>query len=175
MKQLLSVIICLLALSCKQQPTTVKQDAGESNNSPLPGKEQFLIDVSNLAWFQVQVAKAALTKTHDTALLDIAQKMAKDYIRIKDKAKIVSIPYNTDIPYFNTHDQNIRVKELKSTADSTFEKEFISQIKENNQLILKQCKDVQVEIQNENDFKQLIDLSRTVVENNQSELEKRGL
>lgn len=174
MRQLFPVMVCLAILSCTQQATPTKNNSSEGNNSTLSKKQQFLIDVSNLAWYQVQVAKMALTKTHATALLNIAQKMTKDYVRIKDRAKIVSIPYNTPMPYFNTHDQNTRVKELKTSADSTFKKEFISQIKENDQLILKQCESVQEEIKNENDFEQLVNLSVAVVENNQSNLGKLG-
>ena len=165
------VLVLFLALSWSacEQSNSGKAPA-ETAAAPAPAidaaAKQFLIDITNLSWFQAQIAQAALKKSTDTAILSLAQGISKQYLRIKDKAKIVSIPYQIDMPYFLTHDQNDEVNQLASLDAAAFNAQFLEKIKHNNDVILEKCAGFQTAAPIDNSFQQLISFCKTTVENN---------
>lgn len=173
MRLILFVLVGSLVISCNQHTKTPSQSNAE--NQTTAGidtiAKQFLIDVTNSAWFQAEMANVALKKSHDTAILSLARTISKQYIRIKDRAKIVSIPHKLNMPYFLLPDQNAKVTELKGVKDDLFDHEFISRVRENDSFILKQCSDFQASPDKPADVMELIDFIRSTVEANQSKMQ----
>lgn len=167
MKYILVLLLAITWSACEQPSSRKVTEETSSAQAPAidPAAKQFLIEITNLSWFQAQIAQAALRKSTDTMILSMAQRINKQYIRIKDKAKIVSIPYQIDIPYFLTHGQNEEVQQLSQLDEAAFKSQFLEKIKHNNDVIMQKCAGVQT-IQVDDSFQQLISFCKTTVESN---------
>lgn len=168
MKYLLVFFLAIAGTACEQshndkqsEPSTI-----QTVTDLDPSARQFLIDITNLSWFQAQLAQAALKKSTDTMILSMSQKLNTEYIRIKEKAKIVSIPYLVDMPYFLTHDQNEEVKQLTALDEATFTKQYLEKIKHNNEMILQKCQNFDPSSTTDENFKDLISFCQSTVESN---------
>ena len=174
------IFLFICALTSCQQHQQKEHSASNSDNQIMDlqvrnmsdSAKQLLIDISNSAWFQAQVAEVGLRKLHDTFLLSQAQNISKQYTRIKDKAKIVSVPYKLNMPYFLRHDQNTRVNELKAIDDASFTKEFLHQISATNVIIMKECNDFQSMAIPDSGIVDFINFSKMVVKDCESHLQK---
>ena len=174
MKLTLILPVAVLLFSCNQ-PAADKTTAADSTSPAQvaeaqsnidPAARQFLIDLTNLSWFQAQLGQAALTKSTDESILGMSQKIVKEYTRIKDKAKIVSIPYNIDMPYFLTHDQNEEIVDMKKLDEATFTTKYLEKIKSNNEVILRRCESFDTGATKDNNFADLITFCKTTVKEN---------
>jgi hypothetical protein len=175
------LFVCTL-LSCQQNQQKVQPTSNGDNQimdlqvrNMNDSAKQLLIDISNSAWFQAQMAEVGLSKMHDTSLLSLAQNISKQYTHIKDKAKIVSVPYKLNMPYFLRHDQNARVNELKGMDDISFTKEFLSQVNATNDSITEQCNRFQSMAIGDSDIVHFIKFTKGIVESSQSQLQKKIL
>ncbi|MEO6168849.1 MAG: DUF4142 domain-containing protein [Chitinophagales bacterium] len=169
MKYLLVLILFLAASACEQSGAN-KSTAQTTSIPPAeaidPAAKKFLIDITNLSWFQAQLGQAALKKSTDTIIISMSQRINKEYIRVKDKAKIVSIPYQIDMPYFLTHDQNEEVKQMASLDEATFTKQYLEKIKHNNEMILQKCQNFDTSSTSDENFQELISFCLSTVERN---------
>jgi len=172
MKYYLIISAIIIVAGC--QPHTSKKNDQSADHRTMDMDErtmsdsakQLLIDISNDAWFQVQMANVILQKAHDTALLNLAQNTSRQYTRIKDRAKIVSIPYRLNIPYFLTHTQNATVDSIQALGEREMKNEFVQQCNNNNQVILQKCDAFESLVKNDSDILHFIDFSKNIVTNN---------
>ncbi|HYV90679.1 MAG TPA: DUF4142 domain-containing protein [Chitinophagales bacterium] len=173
MKLILLVLLTSVVISCNQHSQILSQSNTDDQTAASIDTvaKQFLIDITNSAWFQSEMAQVALKKSHDTAILSLARTITKQYTRIKDRTKIVSIPHKLNMPYFLLPDQNAKVTELKGVKDDSFDHEFISHIRENDSMILKMCDDFQSSPDKPSDVMQLIEFIRSTVQANQSKMQ----
>ena len=179
MKQFFIFLFAFTLTSCQQHQQKAQSTSNGDNQimdlqvrNMSDSAKQLLIDISNSAWFQAQVAEVGLSKMHDTSMLSLAQNISKQYTHIKDRAKIVSVPYKLNMPYFLRHDQNARVNELKAMDDASFTKEFLHQINAANDIITKQCNDFQSMAIGDSDVIHFINFSKMVVDSTESQLKK---
>jgi len=131
----------------------------------------FLIQVTNNAWYQSELAQTALKKSQDSSILKQALIISRQYTRIKDKAKIVSIPYKLNMPYFLTGEQNQKVKELKGIPQNSFDREFVTRIKGNDSILMKQLVEMEASPSNNTDeMKQFIVFSKSVIDTTENKI-----
>lgn len=180
MKHFFIFLFAFTLTSCQQQQQKAQPTSNGDNQimdlqvrNMSDSAKQLLIDISNSAWFQAQVAEVGLSKMHDTSMLSLAQNISKQYTHIKDKAKIVSVPYKLNMPYFLKADQNARVNELKAMDDASFTKEFLHQITATNDIIIKECNDFQSMAKKDSDILSFIYYSKAIVQSTKSQLQKK--
>ncbi len=172
--KLLSISLLAFVMASCHQKTTLNTDSQIMDmevRTMSDTAKSLLIDISNNAWFQAQIAQLAATRVQDTSLLSMAQNVSKQYTHIKERAKIVSVPYKLNMPYFLRQDQNIRVKELNESSASTFKKDFLDQLAANNQNILKECNELQPLVKDDSNIVHFIAFSSSIVEDNQVKLQ----
>jgi len=169
MKQWYIILLGLFIAACTQHQNenAAKPDVSRIQEGPIlqadDATKQFLIDITNASWYSAKLAYVATLMSHDQNIIKSAQAIRKDYTRIKDKAKIVSIPYHVEVPYFLTTEQNDSVNMLQNLDSLSFDKKFISMIRNNNDNIIMRCDNFQKGIKRSDDLQQLIDFCRSTV------------
>lgn len=135
---LLSGII-LGIISCNQQPSA--SDASEKTAPVVKQDQLFLLSVFSSGIYEARLAQLAINKSKDTSILTLAKSVKKDLTRVSDKAKVASMPRNITLPYFLSHQQNDGVKRLSGLSGEEFEKEFVREIKDDQERLIKTCND----------------------------------
>lgn len=162
-------------LSCNQKPEA-KNDIQPANNemkTMSDSAKQLLIDISNNGWFQAQVAEVALGKLQDTAMLSLAQSINRQYTRIRAKAKIVSIPYKLNMPYFLRSDQNVRVNELKAMDKGMLGNAFLKQIAAVNDTLTGESNQFRILAKGDSAINSFLDFSTAIVDSTQAQVIKK--
>jgi hypothetical protein len=175
MKLIFPVLLFFTLISCTRQsetPPAIKEENAARADIDSAAR-LFLIAITNDAWYQSEMAQAALKKSHDTSILKQARIISRQYIRIKDRAKVVSIPYKLNMPYFLTGEQNQKVKELKGIPEDSFDREFIARIKGNDSVLMKRLIEMEGSPSNNTDeMKQFIDFSKSVIATNEDKMKE---
>ena len=175
MKWIIPVLLLFILFACTQRsetpPEIIEENAARADIDSAA--RLFLIAITNDAWYQSEMAQTALKKSHDTAILKQALIISRQYTRIKDRAKIVSIPYKLNMPYFLTGEQNQKVNELKALPESSFDREFIARVKGNDSVLMKRLMEIEGSPSNNTDeMKQFIDFSKSVIATNENEIKE---
>ncbi len=169
------LIIAIAALSAcnssqKQQQESTSAGTSKIQEGPVleadDATKKFLVDMTNASWYTAKLANAATFKSHDQSIIQSAQLIRKRYTLVKDKIKIVSIPYQVEVPYFLTKDQNDSVRLLQSTDSLSFNKTFIAMVQRNDAVILSKCDDFEATGNHPEDMQKLIDYCRKTVKDN---------
>jgi putative membrane protein len=135
---LLSGII-LGIISCDQQPSA--SNASEKTAPVVKEDQLFLLSVFSTGMYEAKLAQLALNKSHDTSIWAFATSVKKDLSRVSDKAKLASMSRNISLPYFLSHQQNEGIKRLSGMTGEDFEKEFVQQIRDDQERLIKTCND----------------------------------
>ena len=165
-------IVALIACNRSQKPQqqATSAEASKIQEDPVlhadDATKKFFIDMTNASWYTAKLANAATLRSHDQSIIQSAQEIRKSYTLLKDKTKIVSIPYQVEVPYFHTKDQNDSVRLLQSTDSISFNKQFRDMVHRNDVVILKKCDDYESTGSHTEDIQKLIDYCRQTVKSN---------